>query len=79
MGLGGLFVAQMEGLGIVLACELKHFLPRHVIMAEQRFVADLQIVEIDHLPTLPLWFAMESGKMKPACPFGQAGSKFSGN
>ena len=48
VGLGGLFVKQMEGLGIVLAGELQHFLASHFIRAEARLRTDDQVFEIDH-------------------------------
>ena len=48
MGLGGFLVGQMEGLRVVLARELQHFLARHVVGAEIGLGADLQVFEIDH-------------------------------
>ena len=48
MGLGGLLVGQVEGLRIVLAGELEHFLASDVVGAEIGLRADLQVFEIDH-------------------------------
>ena len=48
MSFGGFFVGQMEGLGIISARKLDHFLAGHRITAELGFVADVQIFEIAH-------------------------------
>src|SRR5688572_4876105 len=48
MGLGRFLVAEVERLRIIFARELQHFLARHVVVAEDGLVADVQIVEIDH-------------------------------
>ena len=48
MGLGGFLVGEVEGLRIVLARELQHFLASDLVLAEIGLGADLQIFEIVH-------------------------------
>ncbi len=48
MGLGRFLVRQMEGLRIIFARELEHFLAGDFIAAEIGLGADLQVFEIDH-------------------------------
>ena len=48
VGLGRFLVGQVEGLRVVFARELDHFLARDLVRAEIGLRADLQIFEIDH-------------------------------
>ena len=41
-------VGEVEGLRIVFARELQHFIARDLVRAELGFGADLQILEISH-------------------------------
>jgi hypothetical protein len=42
------FVGEVEGLGIIFAREVEHFLARDFILAEAALHADLDIIEIEH-------------------------------
>jgi hypothetical protein len=48
MGLRGCFIREVEGLRIILASELEHFLATNVIGPELALRADHQVFEIDH-------------------------------
>ena len=47
MGLGGGFIGQVEGLGIVLLREFDHFLAGDFIAPEGGLGTDLKVFEID--------------------------------
>ena len=52
MGLRRRLVGEVEGLRVVFAGEVDHFLARHLVAPELGLAADFDVFEPDHAPSL---------------------------